>query len=101
MNFEDEYRELMDKPIENIREDIFFRASNFQDEPWYDDFQQYMALGICQPPEKYALQIRKALKIMGLPTHTANRSGKTYILPGEKRQPERETRQKSHHDRER
>ena len=41
MSFEDEYRELMAKPIDEIREDIFFRPDNFQDEPWYGDFQMY------------------------------------------------------------
>ena len=34
MSFEDEYRELMEKPIEEIKEDIFFRMDNFQHEPW-------------------------------------------------------------------
>ena len=53
MSFEYEYRELMAKPIDEIREDIFFRADNFQDEPWYGDFQMYMAIGVCQPPEEY------------------------------------------------
>ncbi len=101
MSFEDEYRDLMAKPIEEIREDIFFRADNFQDEPWYGDFQMYMAIGVCQPPEEYALQVRKALKIMGYDTHTANRDGKTYVLPGEARQPVQKPKAKNHHDRER
>ena len=34
MSFQDEYRELMAKPIDEIRPDIFFRPDNFQDEPW-------------------------------------------------------------------
>jgi len=101
MSFEDEYRELMAKPIDEIREDIFFRADNFQDEPWYGDFQLYMAVGVCQPPEKYALQVRKALKVMGFDTHTTIRDGKTYVVPGEVRQAAREPKTKAHHDRER
>ena len=48
ISFEDEYRELMAKPIDEIREDIFFRPDNFQDEPWYDDLQMYMVVGVCQ-----------------------------------------------------
>lgn len=83
MCFQDEYNELMAKPLEEIREDIFFRPDNFQDEPWYGEFQMFMRLGVCQPPEEYAMQIRKALKVMGFTTHTVRRDGKTYILPGE------------------
>ena len=85
MSFENEYRELMEKPIEEIREDIFFRPDNFQHELWYGDFQMYMTVGICQPPEEHALQVRKALKVMGYDTHTVSRDGRTYILPGDGR----------------
>ncbi len=99
MSFENEYRELMEKPIEEIREDIFFRPDNFQHELWYGDFQMYMTVGICQPPEEHALQVRKALKVMGYDTHTVSRDGRTYILPGEARQAAREL--KKHDDRER
>lgn len=101
MSFEVEYRELMAKPIDEIRADIFFRPDNFQDEPWYGDFQMYMAIGVCQPPEEHALQVRKALKIMGYDTHTTIRDDKTYILPGEARQAAREPKPKKHDDRER
>lgn len=84
MSFQDEYRALMAKPIEEIREDIFFRPDNFQEEPWYGDFLMFRAIGVCQPPEEYTLQVRKALKVMGYDTHTALREGgKTFILPGE------------------
>ena len=83
MSFQDEYRALMAKPIEEIREDIFFRPDNFQEEPWYGDFQMFLSIGVCQPPEEYTLQVRKALKVMGYDTHTALREGKTFILPGE------------------
>ena len=49
MSFEDEYRELMAKPIEEIKEDIFFRMDNFQHEPWYGEFKLYLVIGVCQP----------------------------------------------------
>ena len=101
MSFENEYRELLAKPIDEIREDIFFRPDNFQDEPWYGDFQMYMAIGICQPPEEYALQVRKALKIMGCNTHTAIRDGKTCVLPGEIRQTAQKPKARSQPDHER
>ena len=83
MSLQDEYRELMAKPIEEIREDIFFRSDNFREEPWYEEFQMFLAIGVCQPPEEYTLQVRKALKVMGYDTHTELRKGKTFILPGE------------------
>jgi hypothetical protein len=101
MSFEDEYRELMAKPIEEIKEDIFFRMDNFQHEPWYGEFQLYLVIGVCQPSEEHVLQIRKALKVMGYDTHTASRDGRTYILPGEARQAAREPNPKKHDDRER
>ena len=99
MRFQDEYRELMAKPIEEIREDIFFRADNFRDEPWYGEFQTYMAIGVCQPPEEHALQVRKALKVMGFTTHMTERDGKIYVLPGEARQAAQEPKTKKHDDR--
>lgn len=36
---------------------------------------------------EHVLEVQKALKVMGYPTHAAERNGKTYLLPGEK-QPE-------------
>ena len=75
--------EVLEKPLEDIREDMFFRADNFQDEPWYGDFQIYRNLGVCQPRPEHALEVQKALKVMGYPTHTAEQNGKLYLLPGE------------------
>lgn len=80
-------RKVLETPLEEIREDVFFRADNFQNEPWYGDFQIYRNLGVCQPKPEHALEVQKALKVMGYPTHAAERNGKTYLLPGEK-QPE-------------
>ena len=45
------YYELMAKPIEEIREDIFFRYDNFRDEQWYEDFHMYLAICVCTPLE--------------------------------------------------
>ena len=86
MEIQDENRALLSKPIEKIRQDIFFRADNFQGEPWYDQFQIFLAIGVCQGPQEQALPVRKALKVMGYSTHAAIREGKTYILPGEQEQ---------------
>lgn len=99
MSFQEEYCELMEKPIDEIKEDFFFRPDNFKDEPWYGDFQTYMAIGVCQPAEEHALQVRKALKVMGFHTHTAGKDGSIYILPGEVMQASRKAKQRD--DRER
>lgn len=91
MDIQDECRALLAKPIEDIRQDIFFRADNFREEPWYGEFRIFLAIGICQVPQEEALPVRKALKVMGYSTHTAIREGKTYILPGEPKQSPAET----------
>mgnify|MGYP001078030444 FL=1 len=49
----DECCALLEKPIEEIREDIFFRPDNFQEEPWYGEFQMFLAVGVCQPPKEH------------------------------------------------
>ncbi len=101
MSFEDEYRALMAKPIDEIKEDIFFRYDNFRDEPWYEDVQMYRAVGVCVPAAEHALQVRKVLKILGYATHTTVRDGTTYVVPGEVRQAQQEPKAKNRHDRER
>ena len=100
MSFEDEYRALMAKPIDEIKEDIFFRYDNFRDEPWYEDVQMYRAVGVCVPAAEHALQVRKVLKILGYATHTTVRDGTTYVVPGEVRQAQ-QPKAKNRHDRER
>ena len=52
--------DILNKPLTEITEDPFFRAK----------------------PE-HTLQVQKALKIMGYPTHTAEHDGKLYLAPGE------------------
>ena len=75
--------DILNKPLAEITEDPFFRADNFENEPWYDDFQMYLHIGVCQPKPEHTLQVQKALKIMGYPTHTAKHDGKLYLAPGE------------------
>lgn len=79
------YREELDKPLEEIKEDMFFRADNFRDEPWYGEFLLYTRIDVCQPAPEHALEVRKALKIMGYPTHTFEKDGKLYIASGEEK----------------
>lgn len=85
MTKEEICQELLEKPLEEIQEDIFFRPDNFQGQPWYNDFMIYRNLGVCQPKPEHALEVQKALKVLGYPTHAAVRNGKTYLLPGEGR----------------
>lgn len=76
------YREEFKKPLEEIKEDIFFRADNFENEAWYGELLMYTRIGVCQPKPEHMLELQKALKILGYPTHTAERNGKAYLAPG-------------------
>lgn len=71
--------------MEEIKQDIFFRADNFQHEDWYGDFMIYMNIGVCQPLPKHSLEVQKALKIMGYKTLITEHDGKTYIVPEKNR----------------
>ena len=57
-DFEAEYRGLFEKPLEEIQQDIFFRADNFQNEKWYGELQIYLAIGICQTDRDCASDCR-------------------------------------------
>lgn len=78
-----EYQHEFEKPLERIQEDLFFRADNFRQEPWYNEFLLYTRIGSCQPAPEHVLEVQKALKLMGYPTHTAEHNGKVYIMPGD------------------
>ena len=60
------YHELMAQPIEEIRATYSSAQITFRHELWYGDFQMYMTVGICQPPEKHALQVRNGPQGDGL-----------------------------------
>ena len=72
----------MEQPLNEIRRSVF-RADNFQNEPWYNDFEMYLRIGVCQPQPEHILEVRKALKIMGYPTHVTEHDGKLLLAPGE------------------
>lgn len=78
------YQEELQKPLEEIKEDIFFRTDNFQDEEWYGDIQLYTRIGICQPKPEHMETVQKALKILGFRTRVTNWKGRDYLVPGEK-----------------
>ena len=74
-------RKVLETPLEDIREDVFFRADNFQDEPWYGDFQIYRNLGVCQPKPEHVLEVQKALKVMAIPPTLPSGTGKPIFSP--------------------
>lgn len=81
-----EYGKLFETPLEEIREDIFFRADNFQREKWYEDLRMYLTIGVCQPDKESISDLQKALKILGYSTRTAERDGKPYLVPQREQQ---------------
>lgn len=84
------YETALDKPLEQITEDIFLRRDAFEDAPWYDDFVLYTCIGVCEPKPEHLEDVRKALKMMGYTTHVMEHSGGgVFIVPGEA-QPQRE-----------
>lgn len=79
---ESRYDGLFNKPLDEIKEDIFFRPDNFKDEKWYGDFQMFLAIGTCTPAKESLSEVQKALKIMGFLTHPKEHNGKIFIVPG-------------------
>ena len=63
-DFEAEYRRIFETPIEQIKEDVFFRADNFEKESWYGDLQMYLAIGVCKPDRDCVADLQKALKVL-------------------------------------
>lgn len=92
---------VLDQPLEKIRQDIFFRADNFQGQPWYDDLLIYKTIGVCSPSPAHTMAVQKALKVLGYTTHTVCRNNKNYICPGEDRKTDKQPQLKKHHSRER
>ncbi len=78
-------RKVLETSFEEVQEEVFFRADNSQNEPWYEEFRIYRKLGVCQPWPEPGLEVQKALNVRDYPTHPAERNGKTYLLTGEER----------------
>ncbi len=98
-DFETEYKELFEKSLEEIREDIFFRADNFENEKWYGDLQMYLAIGICKPDRDSVTDLQKALKILGYPTRTRENDGELILVPQRERQKQSPPRHKQEMER--
>lgn len=85
-DFEAEYRRIFETPIEQIKEDVFFRADNFEKESWYGDLQMYLAIGVCKPEKDYVADLQKALKVLGYNTRISENDGEPFVLPQRERQ---------------
>lgn len=77
--------ELFAMPIEEISHDPLFRVDNFQDEKWYGDLKMFLSIGICSTTKRKTEEVQKALKVLGYSTHTQEKDGKVFILPGAQR----------------
>lgn len=98
-DFETEYRKIFEMPLEEIKEDIFFRVDNFQNERWYGDLQMFMAIGVCESDRESASNLQKALKVIVYTTQTKERNGRLYLVPEKKVQ--KQSPAHRHEDRER
>ena len=98
-DFEAEYRRIFETPIEQIREDMFFRADNFEKERWYGDLQMYLAIGVCKPDGDCVADLQKALKVLGYNTRISKHDGEPFLLPQRERQKQTQPRQKQERER--
>jgi len=71
-DFNEEYKNLFETPIEEIQEKPFFRTDNFCGESWYGDLCIYTMLGVCSPQREDVPNLRKALKVLGYQTKAVN-----------------------------
>ena len=80
-DFDAEYKKLFETPLEEIQEDMFFRADNFRNERWYGDLRIFMTIGVCSPNKEDVSNLQKALKILGYQTKAVNRPDGIYLVP--------------------
>lgn len=60
--------------------DIFFRADNFKEEPWYEEFQIFLHIGVCKPVPEHLEAVKAAIYQMGYETVTElPRNGEIYL----------------------
>ena len=98
-DFEAEYHRIFETPLEQIREDMFFRADNFEKERWYGDLQMYLAIGVCKPDRGCVADLQKALKVLGYNTRIRENDGEPFLLPQRERQKQTPPRQKQERER--
>ncbi len=98
-DFETEYRRIFETPLEEIKEDIFFRADNFEHETWYGDLQMYLAIGVCKTDRGSVSDLQKALKVLGYSTQTREIDGDVFLVPQRERQKQTPPRHKQEMER--
>ena len=98
-DFETEYRRIFETPLEEIKEDIFFRADNFEHETWYGDLQMYLAIGVCKPEKDCVPDLQKALKVLGFSTCMRENDGEMFLIPQRERQKQTPSRHKQEMER--
>ena len=98
-DFETEYRRIFETPLEEIKEDIFFRADNFENEIWYGDLQMYLAIGVCKPDRGSVPDLQKALKVLGFSTCMRENDGEMFLIPQRERQKQTPPRHKQEMER--
>lgn len=98
-DFETEYRRIFETPLEEIKEDIFFRVDNFENETWYGDLQMYLAIGVCKPDRGSVPDLQKALKVLGYSTQTREIDGELFVIPQRERQKQTPPRHKQEMER--
>lgn len=77
----DKYNDLFNKPLEEIKEDMFFQPDSFKDEWWYDDLRMFRVLGVCKPEKAAVPHLQKALKALGYNTEVKERNGMLFLVP--------------------
>ena len=92
-------KKIFEQPLEEIKEDIFFRADNFQNEKWYRDLQTYMAIGICKPDKDCVSDLQKALKILGYATRVKENNGELFLVLQREKQKQPQTSYKQEPER--
>ena len=98
-DFETEYRRIFETPLEEIKEDIFFGADNFENEKWYGDLQMYLAIGVCKPDRGSVPDLQKALKVLGCPTKTREIDGELFLISQREKQKQTPPRHKQEMER--
>ena len=61
-------------------EDIFLREDSFSGEPWYNEFQMFLRIGVCCPAPEHIDAVMDALERMGYNTRKTQRGGVTFIV---------------------
>lgn len=61
---------------------MFLRKDSFKDKPWYNNFQIFCSIGICEAPDQEVKEIREALArfLYGTRVSPCEKPGFSYII---------------------